>query len=74
MGIAVGDDAHNLRVVAGFIGNILDAFALSHTLGYPRCIGIDAIGRDFLHRTAGGGVIKIGVALGSGNAVHAEIG
>ena len=74
MGVAIGDDADDLRVVAGFVGNILDTLAGTDRLRHALCCRVDAVGRDFLDRAAGRLEIEVGIGLGTDNAVHAEIG
>ena len=74
MGVAIGDDADDLRVVAGLVCNIFDARAGTDRLRHTLCCRVDAVGRDFLDRAAGRLEIEVGIGLGTDNAVHAEIG
>ena len=74
MGVAIGDDADDLRVVAGLVCNIFDARAGTDRLRHALCCRADAVGRDFLDRAAGRLEIEVGIGLGTDNAVHAEIG
>ena len=74
MGVAIGDDADDLRVVAGLVCNIFDARAGTDRLRYTLCCRVDAVGRDFLDRAAGRLEIEVGIGLGTDNAVHAEVG
>ena len=73
MGVAIGDDADDLRVVAGLVCNIFDARAGTDRLRHTLCCRVDAVGRDFLDRAAGRLEIEVGIGLGTDNAVHAEI-
>ena len=53
MRVAIGDDADDLRVVAGLVCNILDARAGTDRLRHTLCCRVDAVGRDLLDRAAG---------------------
>ena len=74
MRVAIGDDADDLRVVAGLVCNILDARAGTDRLRHTLCCRVDAVGRDFLDRAAGRLKVEVSVGLGTDNAVHAEVG
>ena len=72
-GIAVGDDAHDLRVAAFFLGHVFDTLAGGHGLRHTRCIRIDAVGRDLLRFSVGTHIIKIGVDQFPDASVDGEI-
>ena len=74
MRVAIGDDADDLRVVAGFVCNILDALTGSNGLRHTLCCRVDAVGGNFLDCAAGRLEIEVGIGLGTDNAVHAEVG
>ena len=74
MGVAIGDDADDLRVVAGLVCNILDALTGTNGLGHTFDRRVDAVGGNLLDRAAGRLKVEVSVGLGTDNAVHAEIG
>ena len=73
-GIAVGDDTHDLRIVALFLGHILDALAGAYRLRHTRCIRIDAVGRDLLRFSVGTHMVKIGIDQLTDSPVDGEVG
>ena len=73
MRVAIGDDADDLRVVAGLVCNIFDARAGTDRLRHTLCCRVDAVGGNLLERAAGRLEIEVGIGLGTDNAVHAEI-
>ena len=74
MRVAIGDDADDLRVVAGLVCNILDALTRTNGLGHTFDRRVDAVGGNFLDRAAGRLEIEVGIGQGTDNAVHAEVG
>ena len=73
MGIAVGDDAHDLGICADLFGKILDAFTLGHGLGNALGIGIDAIGGDLLGIAVAVHIVVIGVDQLTDPAVDGQV-
>ena len=72
-GIPVGDDAHDLRVAAFFLGHVFDTLAGGHGLRHTRCIRIDAVGRDLLRFSVGTHIIEIGVDQFPDASVDGEV-
>ena len=72
-GIPVGDDAHDLRVAAFFLGHVFDALAGSHRLRDALGVGVDAVGRDLLRFSVGTHIIEIGVDQFPDASVDGEV-
>ncbi|MPM37226.1 hypothetical protein SDC9_83833 [bioreactor metagenome] len=72
--VAVGDDANDLGVVAGFLRQVFDGFARCYRLGHALGGGVDAVCRNFPYLSARRGKIEIRVTLRFGRAVHRKIG
>ena len=73
-GIPVGDDAHDLRVVAFLLGHILDALAGSHCLRYTLGVGVDAVGGNFFRSALAVHIVEIGIDQLTDAAIDGEIG
>ena len=73
-GIAVGDDTHDLRIVALFLGDVFDALAGAYRLRHTCCIRIDAVGRNLLVFSVGIHMVEIGVDQLTDSPVDGEVG
>ena len=73
-GIPVGDDAHDLRVTAFFLGDVFDTLAGGHGLRHTRCIRIDAVRGNLLRPAVGIHMVEIGIDQLTDAAIDGEIG
>ena len=74
MRVAIGDDADDLRIIAGFVCNILDTLTGTNGLRHTLCCRVDAVGRNFFHCAACRLIVKISIGLRANHTVHAEVG
>ena len=73
-GIAVGDDAHDLRIVALFLGDVFDALAGAYRLRHTCCIRIDAVRGNLLCPAVGIHMVEIGIDQLTDSPVDGEVG
>ena len=72
-GIPVGDDAHDLRIVALFLGDVFDTLAGAYRLRDAVNIRIDAVGRNLLVFSVGIHMVEIGVDQLTDSPVDGEV-
>ena len=73
VGITAGNDTCDLGIGRLFIGQILNAFALSYRLRNALIIGIHTVGRNLLNRAGGGNMIVVGIDLLPDTSVDRQI-
>ena len=73
MRIAAGDDTNDLWICRIFVGDILDALALSNGLRYAERCGIDTVGRDLFLDAQCVDVFEIGVFHRFHSAIDTQI-
>ena len=73
-GIPVGDDTHDLRIVALFLGDVFDTLAGAYRLRHTRCIRIDAVRGDLLRPAVGIHMVEIGIDQLTDAPVDGEVG
>ena len=73
-GVSVGDDTHDLRVVALLLSKILDALTGSDRLRDALGVGVDTVRGNFLCPALAVHIVEIGVDLLPDASVDGEVG
>ena len=72
--VSAGDDTHDLRIAALFLGDVFDALAGAYRLRDAVNIRIDAVRRNFFRPAVGIHMVEIGVDQLTDSPVDGEIG
>ena len=72
--VSAGDDTHDLRIAALFLGDVFDALAGAYRLRDAVNIRIDAVGRNFFRPAVCIHMVEIGVDQLTDAAIDGEVG